>query len=235
MDKFNCIIVEDEPLAAEVLQDYVSQVPFLDCKAVCRDALYAMQILQKEHIDVLFLDLHLPKIKGFDFLKTLKHPPQVIVTTAYREYALEGYDLSVVDYLVKPIHFSRFLSAVNKLDQHSNALTSTTAEQSIARQNLIINVNKKKAMVNLDEIIYIESRKEYVNIVTAKQSYITKLPLSEVEVQLGFNSFTRIHRSYIIRRDKVRGFSSTDVELEGVKIPIGRSYKDFVIKLLSGS
>lgn len=233
MEKFNCIIVEDEPLAAEVLQDYVSQVPFLNCKAVCRDALFAMQALQKEPIHVLFLDLHLPKIKGFDFLKTLKHPPQVIVTTAYREYALEGYDLSVVDYLVKPIHFSRFLSAVNKLQQQPNANTAVAAEP-FTRQTLIVNVNKKKAMVNLDEIIYIESQKEYVNIVTAAQSYITKLPLSEVEQQLGTEAFTRVHRSYIIRRDKVRGFSSTDVEVGDIKIPIGRSYKDFVVKLLSG-
>jgi DNA-binding LytR/AlgR family response regulator len=233
MEKFNCIIVEDEPLAAEVLQDYVSQVPFLNCKAVCRDALFAMQALQKEPIDVLFLDLHLPKIKGFDFLKTLKRPPQVIVTTAYREYALEGYDLSVVDYLVKPIHFSRFLSAVNKLQKQPNVNTAVAVEP-FTRQTLIINVNKKKAMVNLDEIIYIESQKEYVNIVTATQSYITKLPLSEVEQQLGTEAFTRVHRSYIIRRDKVRGFSSTDVEVGDIKIPIGRSYKDFVVKLLSG-
>ena len=115
MEKLNCLIVEDEPLAAEVLKDYIAEVPFLECRKVCRDGIFALQVLQDEKIDVMFLDIQLPKIKGFDFLKTLKNPPQVIITTAYREYAIEGYELNVVDYLLKPIHFNRFLTAVNKL------------------------------------------------------------------------------------------------------------------------
>ena len=117
MEKINCIIVEDEPLAAEVLEDYIRQVPFLELKATCSDAIYAMEILQKENIDAVFLDIHLPKLKGLDFIKALKHPPKVIITSAYRDYAIEGFELNVTDYLVKPVNFNRFLMAVNKLGQ----------------------------------------------------------------------------------------------------------------------
>src|SRR5215203_1200500 len=118
MEKFNCLIIEDEPLAAEVLEDYIRQVPFLELKGTCTDALFAMEWLQQEKIEVVFLDIHLPKLKGLDFVKTLKNPPQIIITTAYREYALDGYELNVVDYLLKPVSFKRFLMAVNKLRTH---------------------------------------------------------------------------------------------------------------------
>lgn len=113
MHRYNCIIVEDEPLAAEVIKDYIEQVPFLQLKGICTDALYAMDLLQKEYIDLVFLDIHLPKLKGLDFIKALKKPPQIIITSAYQEYALQGYELNVVDYLLKPIEFNRFLMAVN--------------------------------------------------------------------------------------------------------------------------
>ena len=124
MQSYSCIIVEDEPLAAEVLRDYVQQVPFLQLKGVCSDAIYAMEMLQKENIDLVFLDIHLPKLKGLDFVKALKNPPQVIITSAYQEYALQGYELNVVDYLLKPIEFSRFLMAVNKLKQQHDTRSS---------------------------------------------------------------------------------------------------------------
>src|SRR6478672_9018902 len=117
MKKISCLILEDEPLAAEVLEDYINQVPFIELKAKCMDAIYALEILQKQTIDLIFLDIHLPKLKGLDFIKTLQYPPKVIVTTAYQEYALQGYELNVVDYLLKPIEWSRFLMAVNKLQQ----------------------------------------------------------------------------------------------------------------------
>src|SRR5581483_2248940 len=121
MQKYNCIIVEDEPLAAEVIKDYILQIPFLHYRGICTDALYAMEMLQKETIDLVFLDIHLPKLKGLDFIKALKHRPQIIITSAYQEYALQGYELNVVDYLLKPIEFSRFLMAVNKLRERGTA------------------------------------------------------------------------------------------------------------------
>src|SRR5215213_6825604 len=152
MQKFNCIIVEDEPIATEVLEDYIHQIPFLELRNVCRDAIYAMEFLQKEAVEVIFLDIHLPKLKGLDFIKTLKTPPQIIITSAYQEYALQGYELNVIDYLLKPIEFSRFLMAVNKLRQHA-AATSFTALQATAseRAYLFFNVRKKLVKIYLDE------------------------------------------------------------------------------------
>src|SRR5690348_16852362 len=145
MHRYNCIIVEDEPLAAEVIKDYVMQVPFLQLTGICTDALYAMDFLQKENIDLVFLDIHLPKLKGLDFIKALKKPPQIIITSAYQEYALQGYELNVVDYLLKPIEFSRFLMAVNKLKERNNgdALPVLPAA-STQRAALFFNVSKKR-------------------------------------------------------------------------------------------
>src|SRR5258705_4869439 len=151
MERFNCIIVEDEPIAAEVLEDYIKQVPFLVLKNKCSDAMYAMEVLQHEKIDVVFLDIHLPKLKGLDFIKTIKDPPQVIITSAYGEYALQGYELNVTDYLLKPIEFARFLTAVNKLKRQTgnghimNKENIVIASPGLSgRPFLFFNVSKKK-------------------------------------------------------------------------------------------
>lgn len=235
MEIFNCLIVEDEPLAAEVLQDYISQIPFLECKAVCRDALYAILVLQKEKIDVLFLDIHLPKIKGFDFLKTLKNPPQVIITTAYREYALDGYELNVVDYLLKPISFNRFFTAVNKLKNGPvQSTVPAVATQPPAEQPyLLININKKRIKIFESDILFIESRKEYVSIVTQEHSYLTKCTLMEMELQLLNKRFLRIHRSFLVAVDSINAFNTVTVEINNHKLPIGRSYRKIVHSVLS--
>lgn len=234
MEKYNCIIVEDEPLAVEVLEDYIRQVPFLELKAVCSDALYAMEVLQKGKTDVVFLDIHLPRIKGLDFLKTLKNPPQVIITSAYREYAVESYELNVVDYLLKPVNFNRFLMAVNKLRTQGNneILFSKQAQMPPERPYLFVNVNKKRVKVHLDEILYIESKKEYINIVTKGKSFLTKFQLGELEEQLAKNNFIRVHRSFIVPKGKIDAFSATEIEIAGQHIPIGRIYKEFVISQL---
>lgn len=233
MQKFNCLIVEDEPLAAEVLEDYINQVPFLQLIATCNDAIYALEMLQKEKIDLIFLDIHLPRIKGIDFIKTLSNSPKIIITSAYQEYALQGYELNVLDYLLKPIEFSRFLMAVNKLkhlneiDQVNNS-TSTASE----RPYLFFNVSKKKVKMFLDEILYIESLKEYVRIISREKSILTKFQLGEIEDLLNKNNFLRIHRSFIVAKNKIDAFTATDVEINGKQIPIGRSYKELVIASL---
>ena len=233
MQKYSCIIVEDEPLAAEVLQDYISQTPFLELKSVCSDAIYAMEILQKEKIDLVFLDIHLPKLKGLDFIKTLKLPPQIIITTAYQEYALQGYELNVTDYLLKPIEFSRFLTAVNKLNQQKAAIPHTNSVAgSVERAYLFFNVSKKKVKVFLDEILYIESLKEYIRITTKNKSILTKFQLGQIEELLTKNNFLRIHRSFIVAKDKIDAFSATEIEISGKQIPIGRSYKELIIATL---
>lgn len=233
MEKFNCLIIEDEPLAAEVLEDYIRQVPFLELRGTCTDALYAMERLQQEKIDVVFLDIHLPKLKGLDFIKTLKHPPQIIITTAYREYALDGYELNVVDYLLKPVSFKRFLMAVNKLRTHRAAEEPAQATNVPDRVHLFINVNKKRVKICLAEVLYIESRKEYINIVTRDRSFLTKFQLGEIEEQLAKNNFIRVHRSFIVSKEKVDAYSATEIEIAGMQIPIGRSYKDVVMSQLS--
>jgi DNA-binding LytR/AlgR family response regulator len=230
MEKYNCIIVEDEPLAAEVLEDYIRQVHFLELKGACSDAIFAMEMLQKEKIDLIFLDIHLPKLKGLDFVKALKTPPQIIITSAYQEYALQGYELNVIDYLLKPIEFSRFLMALNKLRQQA-APTSTTAlpPTSPERAYLFFNVRKKLVKIYLDEILYVESLREYVKITTKEKSILTKLQLGELEEKLIKNNFLRIHRSFIVSKDKIDAYSTTEIEINGKEIPIGRNYKEFVM------
>ncbi|MBN8862633.1 MAG: response regulator transcription factor [Sphingobacteriales bacterium] len=234
MEKLSCIIVEDEPLAAEVLEDYIKQVPFLDLVSIYEDALFALEALKKQKVDVIFLDIHLPKLKGLDFIKTLKSPPQIIITSAYREYALDGYELNVTDYLLKPINFNRFLMAVNKLkNQHESEVSSAAVPHTSERPHLLININKKKIKVFYDEILYIESRKEYINIVTEKESYLTKYQLTDIEAELDKASFMRIHRSFIVARNKIKAFNAAEVELGGQVIPIGRSYKELVLGVLN--
>ena len=232
MQQYRCIIVEDEPLAAEVLQDYIRQVPFLHLVSVCSDALYALDILQKETIDLIFLDINLPKLKGLDFLKTLKHPPSVIITTAYHEYALQGYEYNVVDYLLKPIEFSRFLTAVNKIRQAYPSEPAIIQSLPQERTFLFFNVGKKKIKLYLDEILYIESLKEYIRIYTRSRNILTKFQLGEIEALLNKNQFLRVHRSYIVAKDKIDAFTATDIEINGKQIPVGRSYKELVQSVL---
>ncbi len=236
MLKYNCIIVEDEPLAAEVLTDYIQQVPFLELSEVCTDAIFAMERLQSNKIDLMFLDIHLPKLKGLDFLEALKTPPHVIVTSAYKEYALAGYELNVIDYLLKPIRFNRFLKAVNKLNQFTQQTADhTTPVINPERKSFFFNVGKKRVKIFMDEILYIESLREYVRITTKDKSILTKFQLNEIEDMLSKNNFLRIHRSFIAAKDKIAAFTATDVEINNKSIPIGRSYKELVLSVLQTS
>ncbi|HEX3080511.1 MAG TPA: response regulator transcription factor [Puia sp.] len=232
MLKYSCIIVEDEPLAVEILTDYISQIPFLELKHVCGDAIYAMEVLQQEKIDLIFLDIHLPKLKGIDFLESLKYPPWIIITSAYQEYALQAFDGNVTDYLLKPIRFSRFLKAVNKLNQQLPLQPVTSALSVPERKFLFFNVAKKKVKIYLDEIFYIESLREYVRITAQGTTILTKFPLSEVEELFASNNFIRIHRSFIVSKERITAFSATEVEINGIQIPIGRTYKEFVLSVL---
>ena len=233
MERINCLIVEDEPLACEVLLDYIKETPMLICKHVCSDALQAMEILNANQIDLIFLDIHLPKIKGLDFLRALTNPPRVIITTAHREFAIEGFDLNVVDYLLKPVSFVRFLTAVNKLNSLPFKKTDLgTREIGTGQGHIFININKKRVKLLLEDIEYIESRREYINIITGNGSFLTKHQLSEVEGLLSNNKFLRIHRCYIVSINKVSAYDATEVNLSGIKLPIGRSYKELVFSVL---
>ncbi|MCB0493899.1 MAG: response regulator transcription factor [Cyclobacteriaceae bacterium] len=214
-----CLIVEDEPLAAEVLKDYVQQVPYLELKGVCSDAIFAIEVLTREKIDLLFLDIHLPGLKGIDLLRTLASPPQVIITTAYNEYALQGYEMNVIDYLLKPIEFKRFLQAVNKVQRPSSMTVSDT---------LTIQTDKKKVIIPLSDILFIESQKEYIQIQTISDVYHTKYSLTKVENELDVSRFLRIHRSFIVGLRHIKAFNLNEVHLPGKIIPIGGNYKNLV-------
>ena len=233
--KLSCLIIEDEPIAAEVLEDYIRQINFLDLKGVCRDAIFAMEQLQQQDIDVIFLDIHLPKLKGLDFLKSLPHPPQTILTTAYHQYAIDAYELNVVDYLMKPIEFARFLKAVNKLARKdlkpTPDNTPSTSDQS--RTYRFFNVNKKKMKVYYDEIQYIESLKDYSRIITADAAMVTRGQLGEMEELFRPHDFLRIHRSYLINLEQITAYSASEVEVAGKPLPIGRSYKELVAERLT--
>jgi DNA-binding LytR/AlgR family response regulator len=209
----------------KVLTDYISQVPFLELQGSFKDAILATDYLRNNTTDLIFLDIHLPKLKGMAFLKTLTDPPAVIVTTAYHQYAVEGFSLNVTDYLLKPIEFDRFIIAVNKVKK-GDAVVSTDA-----KEYLFLNVQKKKVKILFSEIVYIESQREYIKIVTTKKEFISKMGTHEIEELLPPNNFKRIHRSFIVAVDKIESYTSENVEVNGISIPVGRQYKDVIDNL----
>jgi two-component system, LytTR family, response regulator len=230
MSKIKCIIIEDEPLAIKVLADYVSQTPFLELQATFKDAILATGWLRNNTTDLIFLDIHLPKLKGMAFLKTLTHPPAVIITTAYHQYAVEGFDMNVTDYLLKPFEFERFLVAVNKV-KTAQTEKDKTIEAAEAKDFIFLNVQKKKVKILFSEIVYIESQREYIRIITTKKEYISKISTHEIESLLPANLFKRIHRSFIISISKIESYTAEMVEVNGVSIPIGRDYRDILENL----
>jgi DNA-binding LytR/AlgR family response regulator len=227
MSKIKCIIVEDEPLATKVLSDYISQVPFLELQGAFKDAILASDWLREHHPDLIFLDIHLPKLKGMAFLKTLTHPPAIIITTAYHQYAVEGFNLNVTDYLLKPFEFERFLTAVTKVRTAQGERVRTNEPEEI-KDHLFLNVQKKKVKILFSEIIYIESQEEYIKLVTTKKVYFSKITTNEMEALLPANLFKRIHRSYIVSVNKIDSYNSEMVEVNGISIPIGRSYRHII-------
>jgi len=225
MSNIKCIIVEDEPLAIKVLVDYVSQVPFLDLQGSFKDAILATEYLHNHSVDLIFLDIHLPRLKGMAFLKTLTHPPAVIITTAYHQYAVEGFDLNVTDYLLKPFEFERFLVAVNKVTIFQKEKTAIP-EVEEKKNYLFLNVQKKKVKILFSDIVYIESQKEYIKIVTTKKDFVSKMSTHEIEDLLPAHLFKRIHRSFIVSINKIDSYTAEEVEVNGVSIPVGRAYRD---------
>ncbi len=230
MSKIKCIIVEDEPLAAKVLSDYILQVPFLELKGTFKDAILATEFLREQSVDLIFLDIHLPKLKGMAFLKTLTSPPSIIITTAYHQYAVEGFNLNVTDYLLKPFEFERFLVAVTKVKLSQKEKQKQDESQEL-KDYLFLNVQKKKVKILFSEIVYIESQREYIKIVTTKGEYLSKMGTQEIEELLPANLFKRIHRSYIVSMSKIESYTAEMVEVNGISIPIGRGYRDVIENL----
>ncbi len=230
MSNITCIVIEDEPLAVKVLADYIHQVPFLELQGTFKDAILATDFLRNNHTDLIFLDIHLPKLKGMAFLKTLSHPPAVIITTAYHQYAVEGFEMNVTDYLLKPFEFERFLVAVTKVKTGESEKQKTNESQAI-KDHLFLNVQKKKVKILFSEIIYIESQREYIKIVTTKKEFISKMATHDIEQILPPGLFKRIHRSYIISLGKIDSYSAEMVEVNGISIPVGRGYREIIDNL----
>ncbi|MES2730755.1 MAG: LytTR family DNA-binding domain-containing protein [Bacteroidota bacterium] len=237
--KIQCLIVDDEPLALDILESYVQRLDSLALVGRCENAIEAFNLLQKHPVDLLFLDIQMPKLTGIDFLKNIRNPPKVIFTTAFREYAIESYELNAVDYLLKPIPFERFLRAVNKVVQHTipNPSTAPSPHDTAPDDAFIyLKADKKMVKVMLREIIYLESLKDYIRVKTATKEIISLQKISFLEEKLPEGKFLRIHRSFIIAVDKIQAFSATHVELAGNKeIPIGRNYKAEVLQALGKS
>ncbi|GAB2767594.1 LytTR family DNA-binding domain-containing protein [Rhabdobacter roseus] len=239
-----CLIVDDEPPALEVLKTYLKAVPSLRLVGECTNALEAFQRLREEAVDVLFLDIQMPQLKGTELVRSLKNPPKVIFTTAHREYALDGFELDAVDYLLKPFSFDRFLKAVDKLPfgREGGTLSAVTGAMPVvappvvpeSAEFLYFRSDRKMVKVFLHEILYLESLKDYVRIVTQSGQVITKQPISSVEEMLPERSFRRIHRSYLVSLDKVTSFTATHLTLGSKELPIGKLYKHEVEKALRG-
>ncbi|MEP6793403.1 MAG: response regulator transcription factor [Saprospiraceae bacterium] len=230
MSKTRCIVIEDEPLAAKVLSDYILQVPFIELHGIFKNAILATEYLRDNSTDLIFLDIHLPKLKGMAFVKTLSHPPAIIITTAYHQYAVEGFELNVTDYLLKPFGFERFLVAVNKV-KTTQSDTQKSNEDEEKKDFIFLNVQKKKVKILFSEILYIESQREYIKIFTIKNQYISKISTNEIERLLPADLFKRIHRSFIISISRIESYTSEMVEVNGVSIPIGREYRGLVENL----
>lgn len=239
-EKVQCLIVDDEPLAIQLIQSHIERLPQLEIVAACQNALDAFEVLKKEKIDLIFLDIQMPVLTGIEFVKSLQHPPSVIFTTAYREYAVESYELEVVDYLLKPITFTRFFKAINKYLNQKQAAQSThpapqTAPSVEASEDsfLYVNANKKRIKVWFQEVEYVESLKDYIRIHQASGSITTKEKISEFEQKLPA-FFLRIHRSFIVNTKKITAYTAHDVEIKDKEIPIGGSYKKEVFEKLGG-
>lgn len=230
MSKIKCIIIEDEPLAVKVLADYIAQVPFLELEGSFKDAILATEWLRTNDVQLIFLDIHLPKLKGMAFLKTLSKRPSVIITTAYHQYAVEGFDLDVADYLLKPIEFERFLLAVNKV-KVTDSNRHAPAEAAAVKDHLFLTVQKKKVKIYFSEILYVESQREYIKVVTPKKEFISRMSTHEIEAVLPGHIFKRIHRSFIISITKLEAYTAESVEVNGISIPVGRGYREVIENL----
>jgi DNA-binding LytR/AlgR family response regulator len=235
--KIKCLVVDDEPLAREVLKRYIEEIPTLELVGECASVVQTIISLQQQATDLIFLDIRMPQLNGTDLLKTVKNLPKVIFTTAYSEYALEGYELDVVDYLMKPVRFDRFLKAVNKAYplQTGKPLpeTETAQEEKKPEPFAYFRVDRKMIKVLFNDILYIESMKDYVKVITTANTIITKQSISSVEAMLPEKLFVRTHRSFIASVDKIKSFTPEILEIGKNEIPIGKLYRNTVLKMLS--
>lgn len=232
--KVRCLIVDDEPLAIKLLQNHIEQMDMLEVAGTCPNAIKAAEVLRSTPVDLLFLDIKMPQLTGIDFLRTLKHPPAVIFTTAYRDYALEGYELDIVDYLLKPVTFDRFFKAVERYfirstPKDAGVRTNTTPQP----EYVFIKTGTRVHRIAIADILYIESLKDYIVVHrTNGEQLSAKYKIGELDEDLKDKPFLRVHRSFIVNLGKVTAFTAQDIEIGNVQLPIGNSYKEYVFKIL---
>ena len=234
--KLRCLLIDDEPPALKVLETHISQINGLEIVAQCKNALEALDVLDRKQVDLMFLDIKMPKILGTDFLKNLSHPPKVIFVTAYRDYAVDGYDLDVIDFLVKPVSFERFLKAITKVKRilGQETITPVNDHKSNPEAFIYLKVDKHMQKVFIDDILYIESWKDYIKVfLTSGKNLLVKQSISSMENLLSDHKFLRVHRSYIVSIDKISGFNNLFVQLQSNEIPIGRLYKQSVLDVIN--
>ena len=232
-----CAIVDDEAIAIAVIKKLLQKIPGIDVVATCLSAVEAYDMLKNNTIDLLFLDIEMPDLTGIDFLKTLSDPPNVIITSANKEFAIEGFELNVMDYIIKPVSFERLLKAIDKFPKTDevSVVTQKGEEKKYVDTSDFIYVKENKKMVKIfiDNIEYLESIKDYVRIITTRKKVVTKQQLSYFEEKLDNKQFLRIHRSIIVSLKKIESYSSSIVEVAGIELPVGRSYKEIVTTELS--
>jgi len=231
--KITCIVVDDEPLAIELLKDHIQQFAQLELVATCWNAIAAFEIVKKTAVDIIFLDIQMPGLSGIQFLKSLRNPPAIIFTTAYREYAIESYELDAIDYLLKPITIDRFFKSITKyFDKFGSAILNKEIKTIAPLDDYIyVNTNRKYVKIIFKDVLYVESLKDYVQIHLMNGSISTKDKISAFEQKIP-SYFMRVHRSYIINTQKIMSYTMQDIAIETREIPIGISYKKEVMRML---
>jgi DNA-binding LytR/AlgR family response regulator len=235
--KYKCLVVDDEPLAAELVATHVTKTQDMELVSTCQNALEALSILQREQIDLLFLDIQMPRMTGWEMLKHLSNRPHVVITTAYRDYALDGYEFDVLDFLLKPITYERFEKAIEKFHQRRATPVEVVVPMgdSYEQAYKYFKVNREMRKVFLKDILYIESLKDYVRIKTEKESLITYQRISYLEEKLPEDKFMRVHKSFIVAVDKVGSLGSNSVKIKDKEIPVGRNYKGNITRLVGAA
>jgi len=229
-EPLHVVIIDDEKPAVDILTRFVKKIPFLKLMLSTTDAFEGLQILNSERVDVLFVDIEMPDISGVELIKSLDNSPLIIFTTAFKEYALEGYELDVIDYLLKPIRFERFLKAVNKAHNLYNLKHQETKD---LQDSILLKVEYKTIRLKFSDIIYIEGCKDYVKVYTSERMLLTRLNLKNIQSKLPNNQFIRIHRSFIVALSKITQFQKNEIYLGEKALPIGEYYKEDVLKILN--
>ena len=219
---YNCFIIDDEPLAIEVIKNHIGKVANIKIVGEYTDGIKAFLALKEKQVDLIFLDIEMPEFTGLDFIRSMQSKPEIIITTAYREFAVQGYELNILDYLVKPIPIDRFLTAIDKFFTKKSQVFPTPFQ----RNFIMIRANRKDVRVNLNDILYIEGLKDYVKIFLANEAILTKASIGNFYKLLNPDMFFRIHKSYVVAIDKITAITPHDVEIGRLEIPIGRTYKE---------